>query len=69
MDTLEEKIQEVEKDLANKNTNTATRAVWQKNTGQAFLHEMMHLPVVGQPDGKSMTPFNHQILPTHGDIT
>jgi hypothetical protein len=53
MDSLEDKIEEIEKDLRDKNTNSATRAVWQKNTGQAFLHEMMHLNVVGQPHSES----------------
>jgi hypothetical protein len=53
MQTLEDKIEEIEKDLRDKNINSATRAVWQKNSGQAFLHEMMHLNVVGQPHSKS----------------
>ncbi|KAF1828326.1 hypothetical protein BDW02DRAFT_246703 [Decorospora gaudefroyi] len=49
MQSLDDKIQEIERDLRNGDTKTATRSVWQKNTGQAFLHEMMHLNVVGQP--------------------
>ncbi|KAH5711875.1 hypothetical protein HBI64_042700 [Parastagonospora nodorum] len=49
MDDLDTKINQIEKDLRNGNLNSATRAVWQKNIGQVFLHEMMHLDVVGQP--------------------
>jgi hypothetical protein len=52
MQTLEDKIEEIERDLRDQNTNSATRAVWQKSSGQAFLHEMMHLEVIGQPHSK-----------------
>jgi hypothetical protein len=52
MDSLGDKIEMIENDLRNGNTDTATQAVWQKNTGQVFLHEMMHLDVIGQPHSK-----------------
>lgn len=52
---LDTKINQIEEDLRNGDTNKVTRAVWQKNTGQAFLHETMHLDVVGQPHSKSNT--------------
>jgi hypothetical protein len=52
MDSLGDKIEMIENDLRNGNTDTATQAVWQKNTGQVFLHEMMHLYVSGQPHSK-----------------
>ncbi|KAF9878141.1 hypothetical protein CkaCkLH20_04179 [Colletotrichum karsti] len=37
------------------NTKDAEEAEWQKNKGQFFLHEMMHLDAVGNPDIKAGT--------------
>lgn len=52
MDTMEERITAIEADLARGENKSATSADWQKHTGQAFLHEMMHLDAVGKPHSK-----------------
>jgi hypothetical protein len=60
MQSLEDKIEEIERDLRDQNTNSATRAIWQKSTGQTFLHEMMHLEAIGQPKSElEFTPIFH----------
>ncbi|KAF9775222.1 hypothetical protein IL306_006696 [Fusarium sp. DS 682] len=46
---LEEKTEFIEQQLQEGNTKYAEGAVWQKNMGQFFLHEMMHLDSVGKP--------------------
>lgn len=48
-DDLEHKINEIESDIAKGNPKTSQLAEWQKNQGQMFLHEMMHLDSVGKP--------------------
>ncbi|KAH9882337.1 hypothetical protein J1614_000573 [Plenodomus biglobosus] len=48
-DDLMGKIDLIEKEMAEGNPQKAQEAVWQKNTGQMFLHEMMHLDSVGNP--------------------
>ncbi|KAJ8118877.1 hypothetical protein OPT61_g212 [Boeremia exigua] len=48
-DDLMYKINQVEDALLNGDSKMARRADWQKNSGQIFLHEMMHLEAVGQP--------------------
>ncbi|KEZ44680.1 hypothetical protein SAPIO_CDS2756 [Scedosporium apiospermum] len=50
LDSLEEKFEMIEKGLASGETKYAEQAEWQKNKGQFFLHEMMHLKAVGDPD-------------------
>ncbi|KAF2749248.1 hypothetical protein M011DRAFT_475975 [Sporormia fimetaria CBS 119925] len=47
--SFDAKILEIEKELAKGETDHAQRAVWHKNQGQTFLHEMMHLDAVGNP--------------------
>lgn len=42
----------IEEALARGDTTYAEIADWQKNKGQYFLHEMMHLDAVGQPHSK-----------------
>ncbi|KAF2872928.1 hypothetical protein BDV95DRAFT_568343 [Massariosphaeria phaeospora] len=49
MDNMEQKITQIESDLAKGDTTTARGADWQKHTGQYILHEMMHLDSVGKP--------------------
>ncbi|KAM0342062.1 hypothetical protein ACHAPU_009790 [Fusarium lateritium] len=46
---LEEKTELIEDQLQRGDAKYAQEAVWQKNMGQFFLHEMMHLESVGQP--------------------
>jgi len=53
-DDLEYKIKQIEDELAKGETKMASKAEWQKNTGQMFLHEMMHLNSTGQPHSKSI---------------
>ncbi|PVH93640.1 hypothetical protein DM02DRAFT_695367 [Periconia macrospinosa] len=48
-DDLEYKITQIEEELAKGETEKASTAEWQRNTGQMFLHEMMHLNSTGQP--------------------
>ncbi|KAF2850713.1 hypothetical protein T440DRAFT_396568 [Plenodomus tracheiphilus IPT5] len=48
-DDLMGKIDLIEKEMAEGNPQKAQEAVWQKSTGQMFLHEMMHLDSVGTP--------------------
>ncbi|OAL45486.1 hypothetical protein IQ07DRAFT_648187 [Pyrenochaeta sp. DS3sAY3a] len=48
-DDLMYKIDQIEEELSEGITEKATLARWQKNTGQMFLHEMMHLDSVGTP--------------------
>jgi hypothetical protein len=60
-DDLMYKIDQIEEELADGHTEKASTATWQKNTGQVFLHEMMHLGSVGQPHSK-FTPFCLDIL-------
>lgn len=52
LDSLEEKFEMIGKALARGDTTYAEIADWQKNKGQYFLHEMMHLDAVGQPHSK-----------------
>jgi hypothetical protein len=52
LDSLEEKFEMIEKGLASGETKYAEQAEWQKNKGQFFLHEMMHLEAVGDPHSK-----------------
>ena len=47
LDTLEEKITFIEDALRKGEPKYAEEAAWQKNSGQFFLHEMMHLDSVG----------------------
>jgi hypothetical protein len=56
LETLEEKIASVEDGIQRGDLKYAREALWQKNIGQFFLHEMMHLKAVGQPDS-TCTPF------------
>ncbi|KAF4497527.1 Metalloproteases (zincins), catalytic [Fusarium agapanthi] len=49
---LEEKTEFIEEQIQNGNTKYAQEAIWQKNMGQYFLHEMMHLDSVGKPHVK-----------------
>ncbi|KAF3810368.1 hypothetical protein GCG54_00000413 [Colletotrichum gloeosporioides] len=49
LDSLEGKFEMIEEALARGDTTYAEIADWQKNKGQYFLHEMMHLDAVGQP--------------------
>ncbi|KAJ9635949.1 hypothetical protein H2199_008303 [Coniosporium tulheliwenetii] len=49
LDTLEEKITFVEDALQRGELKYAEGAEWQKNSGQYFLHEMMHLDSIGIP--------------------
>jgi hypothetical protein len=51
-DDLMGKIDLIEKEMAQGNPQKAQEAVWQKSTGQMFLHEMMHLNSVGDPHSK-----------------
>ncbi|KAI8933116.1 hypothetical protein NX059_009759 [Plenodomus lindquistii] len=51
-DDLMYKIDQIEDEMAAGKTEMATKAEWQKNTGQMFLHEMMHLNSTGQPHVK-----------------
>lgn len=46
LDTLSSKMEEVEKDLASGSTKMASDMTWLRNTGQFFLHEMMHTRLV-----------------------
>ncbi|KAH7080719.1 hypothetical protein FB567DRAFT_448489 [Paraphoma chrysanthemicola] len=48
-DDLMGKIDLIEKEMQEGNPQKAQQAVWQKSTGQMFLHEMMHLESVGNP--------------------
>ena len=45
IDTLSDKINDIEQDLAGGNTNTASDMTWLRTTGQYFLHELMHTRV------------------------
>ena len=49
LESLEEKFEFIEEQLKNGNKDYAASADWHKNRGQYFLHEMMHLDIVGQP--------------------
>ncbi|KAI9830702.1 MAG: hypothetical protein M1826_004531 [Phylliscum demangeonii] len=49
LDSLDQKIDELEKDLAAGNTKSSSDARYQKTMGQFFLHEMMHLDLIGKP--------------------
>jgi hypothetical protein len=49
---LEEKTEIIEDQLQRGDSKYAREAVWQKNMGQFFLHEMMHLHSVGDPHSK-----------------
>ncbi|RAR16231.1 Metalloproteases (zincins), catalytic [Stemphylium lycopersici] len=49
-DDLMAKIDQIENQLNEGDTEMAKQAVWQKNSGHMFLHEMMHLGSVGQPE-------------------
>lgn len=62
-DDLMYKIDQIEEELANGNTEKARKAEWQKSTGLMFLHEMMHLDSVDQPHSK-FTRFFLDILPS-----
>jgi hypothetical protein len=50
--SLQDKINQIEYDFSKGETKTAKQVEWQKNTGQGFLHEMMHLDAVGKPHSK-----------------
>jgi hypothetical protein len=55
LDNFEVKFEQIEQGLASGETKYAREAEWQKNTGQYFLHEMMHLnaTTTGQPHSES----------------
>lgn len=55
LEDLETKMLFVEDELQKGNPKYAQEAQWQKSQGQFFLHEMMHLDVIGNPHSK--TPF------------
>lgn len=52
LDDLETKMLFVEDELQKGNPKYAQEAQWQKSQGQFFLHEMMHLDVIGNPHSK-----------------
>jgi hypothetical protein len=47
--TLKTLIVQIEQEFAKDEHMMASKAAWQKSTGQMFLHEMMHLNSVGTP--------------------
>lgn len=58
-DDLMYKIDQIEKELAEGKTEKAADATWHINTGQMFLHEMMHLNATGKPHSKSNFVVRH----------
>lgn len=52
LDSLDQKFEEIEKKLADGFTKEASDARYLRSTGQFFLHEMMHLDLIGDPHSK-----------------
>jgi hypothetical protein len=61
-DDLMYKTDQIEEELAKGNIEKANQAVWQKSSGQTFLHEMMHLDSVGQPHSKFTLSYDIRAL-------
>jgi hypothetical protein len=55
LDTLDTKIADVERDLASGSTKFATDMTWLQNTGQFFLHELMHTRIANGADEPHIT--------------
>lgn len=52
-----------EEDLAAGNTNTVTDMRYFRTTGQMFLHEMMHLDLIGNPHSKPASFHSRDLSP------
>ena len=52
LESLEDKTWEVEEQIHKGDLKYAQQAGYQKNQGQYFLHEMIHLEAVGDPHSK-----------------
>lgn len=52
LSNLEEKTIEIENAMQRGELRYAQEGEWQKNSGQFFLHEMMHLNSTGKPHSK-----------------
>jgi hypothetical protein len=60
-DTLDTKIADVERDVASGSTKFATDMTWLQNTGQFFLHELMHTRIANGADELHIT--NEYVAP------
>ena len=59
LDDLNDRFADVENDISNGRTNTASDMAWLKSTGQFFLHEMMHLNLVSGKEPHSKSCLSH----------